>query len=329
MNFKKIICIFVCILAVISALTSCSPLASTAEEKKIVMTVGEYEVPYELYYYVTMNLKKDLPKATDEEIKEEAFEMLSEMYAVFSLAEDFGIDSEDKYIASIVDDASLLAIEECGGKKEYKEALAKNYMNDSVFRFLKKHSQTADELLSAIIESGKYPTKESALKKLFASDEFICVKQILVMSENSIASADETLYLTGEKHTDEEARKIAAEARDKALAGEDFDALVNKYGESLYMFNNKDGYYVCRGMWDKANEDAIFALKIGEVSEVIESPSGYSVFVRCDKSDKYIESHINDLANDYYKAQYNILLNERIKEMSVKTNDAFDTINED
>jgi parvulin-like peptidyl-prolyl isomerase len=80
---------------------------------------------------------------------------------------------------------------------------------------------------------------------------------------------------------------------------------------------------------DEDYENAAFDLEIGEVSEVIESPSGYSVFVRCDKSDKYIESHINDLANDYYKAQYNILLNERIKEMSVKTNDAFDTINED
>ncbi len=318
-----------CIVTAFSSLASCSTLSSTADEKKIVMTVGDYEVPYELYFYITMNLKKDLPDASDEEIQKEAFEMLSEMYAVFSLAEDFGIDSEDKYIASIVDDAVLLAIEECGGKKEYKKALSETYMNDSVFRFLKKHSQTADELLSAIIESGKYPTKENALKKLFASDEFICVKQILVMSENSIASSDDTLYLTGEKHTDEEARSIANEARDKALAGEDFDALVNKYGESLYMFNNTDGYYVCRGMWDKANEDAVFALDIGEISEVIESPSGYSVFVRCDKSEKYIDSHVDDLANDYYKAQYNNLLNERIKEMTVKTNEAFDTINKD
>ena len=329
MKLRKILCLLLCVITAFSCLVSCTVLSSDADEKKIVMTVGDYEVPYELYYYITMNLKKDLPEATEDEIKKEAFEMLCEMYAVFSLAEDFGIDSDDEYIASIVDDAAKMAIEECGGKKEYKEALAKTYMNDSVFRFLKKHAQTADELLSAIIKSGKYPTKEAALKKLFATDELVCVKQILVMSENSIASADETLYLTGEKHTDEEALAIANEARDKALAGENFDSLVNQYGESLYMFNNTDGYYVFRGMWDKANEEAVFALKVGEVSEVIESPSGFSVFVRCEKSDSYIDSHINDLANNYYKAQYNNLLNERIEEMTVKTNEAFDTINKD
>ncbi len=329
LKFRKILCFLLCIVTAFMSFASCSTLASTADEKKIIMTVGDYEVPYELYYYITMNLKKDLPDATKEELDKEAFEMLSEMYAVFSLAEDFGIDGDDEYIASIVDDAVLLAIEECGGKKEYKKALSETYMNDSVFRFLKKHSQTADELLSAIIESGKYPTKDSALKGVFASDEFICVKQILVMSENSIASADDTLYLTGEKHTDEEARKIAGEARDKALAGADFDSLVNKYGESLYMFNNTDGYYVCRGMWDKANEDAVFALEVGEISEVVESPSGYSVFLRCDKSEKYIDSHIDELANDYYAAQYNILLNERIEEMIVKTNEAFESMKEE
>ena len=47
--------------------------------------------------------------------------------------------------------------------------------------------------------------------------------------------------------------------------------LVKKYGESLYMINNTDGYYVCRGMWEKENEDAVFALDEGEISEVIKS----------------------------------------------------------
>ena len=95
------------------------------------------------------------------------------------------------------------------------------------------------------------------------------------------------------------------------------------------MFNNTDGYYVCRGMWDSANEDAVFALETSEVSEVVESPSGFSVFKRCEKSDGYIDSHVDDLANDYYKAQYNLLLNERIKEMTVKTNDAFEDLKKD
>ncbi|MBE6587176.1 MAG: hypothetical protein E7647_02030 [Ruminococcaceae bacterium] len=321
---RRIICILLCICTVFLSFASCSTLSSSAEERKTVLTVGEYEVPYELYYYVTNNLRKDLPEADEKTIEAEAFEMIREIYAVFSLAEDFGIDGDDKYIASIVDDAVKLAIEECGGKKEYKEALAEIHMNDSVFRLLKRHSQTAEELLSAIINSGKYPTDENALKNLVSGDEFIRVKQILIMSESSVSSADDTFYSTGEEHTDEEALEIAERVREKALAGEDFDSLVNEFGESLYMFNNTDGYYVCRGMWEKENEDAVFALEVGEISEVIKSPSGYSVFLRCDKSDSYIDSKIEDIADDYYKAQYNLLLKERIEKLTVEKTDAFE-----
>ncbi len=308
----------------ICALSSC--LASTAKERKTVMTVGEYDVPYEVYYYVTENLKSDLPDAADSEIEAEAFEMIKEIYAVFSLAHDFGVDPDDKYISSIVDDAVSAAIEECGSKGKYKDAISESNMNDSVFRLLKKHSQTADEILAALINSGKYPKDEEGIARLVKGDEFVCIKQVLVMSENSVNTFEDTLFTPAETHTDEEALAIAEKVRDKALAGEDFDALVKEYGESLYMFNNTDGYYVCRGMWDKVNESAVFALEVGDISEVIKSESGYSVFLRCEKSDDYISKNTDALAEDYYKAQYNLLLEKEISELEIETTEAYESI---
>ena len=154
---RKILSLILSATLLITALSACSTLASTKEEVATVMTVGDYKVPYEIYYYITMNLRRDMPGATDKEIEDEAFEMLREMYAVFSVAEDFGIAFDDKYIASVANDAAKAAIDECGSKEEYKKALGENYMNDSVFRFLKRHSRTADELLSAISTSDKYP----------------------------------------------------------------------------------------------------------------------------------------------------------------------------
>ncbi|MBQ8914922.1 MAG: peptidylprolyl isomerase [Clostridia bacterium] len=322
---KSIIAVLAAVL-VLASLCSCTVLSSTKRESEAVLTVGEHSVPYELYYYISENVKKDLPEADRQTVDGETYQILREMYAAFELAEDLGIAFDDEYIASAVDDAVSLAIEECGSKAKYKDALSENCMNDSVFRFLEKHSRTADEALAALIDSGKYPTDLDGVRSLVLSDEFVCVKQILVKSENSKSSYDDTYINAGEKKTDEEALAIAEKARDKALAGEDFDSLVNEYGESLYMFNNTDGYYVCRGMWDGVNEDAVFALEMGEVSEVIESESGYSVFLRCEKSESFIEKNASSLATDYHKAQYNLMLEKTAEELEVKPLEALESI---
>lgn len=289
------------------------------------MTVGDYEVPYELYYYISENLKSDMPDADAKTIEDEVFQTVKTLYAVFALGEDFGIEWDDEYINSVADDAAKLAIEECGGKEEYKKALAESSMNDSVYRFLEKHSKTADEILSAIIDSEEYHLDGESAKSLVMSDEFACVKQILVVSENSISTGEDMSFTTAAEHTDEEALAIAEKAHSEAVAGADFDSLVNEYGEALYMFDNTDGYYLCHGMWDDVNEDAVFALNVGDISDVIESEKGYSVFLRCEKDEEYVENNIDTLASNYYRGVYNILLQEKIDSLTVITNDVYDS----
>lgn len=324
MRYIKLVSLVCFAAIVLSCLSSCAVLSSTKEEKTVVMTVGEYEVPYELYYYITENLKKSY--SDEETIKEEREKTLVEIYSVFALGEDLGIAFDDDYIASIADDAAKFAIEDCGGKSEYKKALAKNYMNDSVYRFLERYSATAAEALSAVSQSSKIPKDDKGIIALAKGDEFIRVKQILVIGENGTESVDDTYFQTKEPHTNEEALAIAKKACDRAKAGEDFDSLVKEYGESLFMFNNTDGYYLCRGMWDQVNEDAAFALEVGEVSDVVESESGYSVFLRCEKSDAYIESHADDIREDLCKAEYELSLEKLRSEMTVTETEALKEI---
>ena len=324
MNFKRIASVVLAAVMAAACLSSCTVLSSTDRERECVLTVGEYEVPYELYYYITENLRNTI--SDEDEIRAECEKTLKDIYAVFAVAEDYGIEFDDEYIASIADDAAMFAIEDCGGKKEYKKALAENHMNDSVYRFLERYSATAAELLSAITDSNEFPSDTKGIEALAKGDEFICVKQILVVGEGGTASVDDTYFQTKEPHTDEEALAIAKKALKRAQAGEDFDSLVNEYGESLYMFNNTDGYYVCRGMWEKVNEDAVFGLEVGEISEVVESESGYSVFLRCETSDAYIEDHIDDIAESYYKAQYELKLEAARAELEVEEKEALESI---
>ena len=79
-------------------------------------------------------------------------------------------------------------------------------------------------------------------------------------------------------------------------------------------------------MWDQVNEDAAFALEVGEVSDVVESESGYSVFLRCEKSDAYIESHADDIREDLCKAEYELSLEKLRSEMTVTETEALKEI---
>lgn len=289
-------------------------LSSSKEERETVMRVGDYDVPYEVLRYYVMNFRADGVDDPDGRAKE----AIKSLYAMMSLAADYDIDANGEYISSLANDTVNEAIADCGGEKEYKKAIAENNMNDSVFRLLSKNSILREEIYVKMLSAGDIDTDENHMREIIGSDEFICVKQILIMGENSQNTQDGTVVTPAKTHTDEEAAALAETARERAESGEDFDSLVAEYGESLYMFSNTDGYYLCRGMWDIENENAAFALEIGEVSSVIKSRAGYSVFKRCEKSSEYIEKNLNKISNDYYGALLALAVEDRAKDMSIE-----------
>lgn len=287
----------------ISCLFSCTRLSSTKEEKEGILKIGDSTVPYELYRYLALNFKKDYPSESDEQLKERVESTLLDIYTVVEAAKSYGLSPDGDYFEEAADNAVQLAIDSAGGKSEYKKQLDESFMTDSVFRFLTKKDALNDELYYAMINAGDLDDSEEHVLSLALGDEFICVKQVLITDENSNNSG-ELFYKPAKAHTEEEAAEIAESVREKAVSGENFDTLVKDYGESLYMMQNTEGYYVCRGMWEQENEDAVFALDVGEISPVVKSRAGFSVFLRCEKDASQIKSHISSIAEDYGRAVF-------------------------
>ena len=108
-----------------------------------------------------------------------------------------------------------------------------------------------------------------------APPEEISAQHLLVMYQGSKSAAKSI------KRSREEARARANDALDAIKRGQDFDKVVSAYTDepgggarrgSLGKFS--------RDRMVKAFSDAAFALKVGEISTVIESPFGFHVIRR-------------------------------------------------
>lgn len=311
MHGKQILTLGICLgMLALSGCGSTSDVPkSTKEEQKAVMTVDGIDVPYEIYRYVALNYKEQYEAEAggdtgiwDGADGNELFGRLNEnvektiinLYATQSMCAQYDISPDDDMIAKEVDQKMDELYEQYEDDMAlYTESLTEAHMNDSVYRFLVRNDLLSDALFYAMYNAGEFPDNED-LTPIFASDEFIRVKQILISADNG--------------NTDEENLAKAEEIYRMVTAGADFDTLVQEYGQDLYLFNNDDGYYIARGTRYPEFEKAAFSLEVGEVSGIVASSAGYSIIKRYEKDEQYLADHYDDLRTEYYSALYNVRL---------------------
>lgn len=115
--------------------------------------------------------------------------------------------------------------------------------------------------------------KEAALRA--REPKSIAAKHILIMHDKSERKPPEV------HRTKEEAKKRAEECLAKARKGADFDALVAEYTDEPGGAERKGdlGTFEKKTMV-KAFGDAAFALEVGQISNVVETPFGFHVIKR-------------------------------------------------
>ena len=308
--FRKSVSLFLILTLLLPLFTACGgdPLASTEDDLRTVLTIGGMDVPYEFYRALVLSYRDRAPGATAQEIRDRVMDALREVYAVFSLCADYDVDPEDTYITEQVDLRVQELMDQYKDKAAYAKALQEVYMNDSVYRRMQQREICSDTLYYAMVRAGDLPTDAAELQKILESDAFIRIKQILIVGEKEPVAADGTYFTPSEEHTNEEAMALLTRARERFLFGADFDELVAEYGQSLYMVSNTDGYYLCRGMWDEVNEGAVFALAENEISPIVESEKGFSLFLRCEKEEAYLVDHFEELCDEYRTALFTLAL---------------------
>ena len=175
----------------------------------------------------------------------------------------------------------------------------------------------SDALQTALFEKGgKYYANKETLQDYY-DDTVVGAKHILIQTSGM---GDE------EKA---EAKKTIQGYLDKILASDDqastFDQYMNEHSEDSGLAQYPDGYTFMSGDMVSEFEDAVAALKVGEITpEVVESSYGYHIIMRIEPDPEEIDDET--LKERYQEDTYSGLLDEWTQSAEISTSDALEKL---
>ena len=283
------------------------------------MKIGGFDVSFEHYRYLYMNIRDELLSSEndytaedlDTQIRDTVMKSLKHYASISELAKNkkISLTSDDSaYIDELVNET----ISDYGSEEEFQNALREAYSTEDFFRYALELQQLETKLRS-------YMTSE-ATGELAADDatiendvykNFYRAKQVLIKNDNG-KSKTQNLEL---------ANKILSDA----LSGENFDTLIEEYSEDT----TGGDYCFTAGQLLEEFENAVSSISSGEIySEVVETEVGYHIVMRTDITEDYINSHFDDLRSAYLARRFNETLTEYSDTLEVKKEEIYDTLTE-
>ena len=326
---KRILSIILALVTVFSSALCLFSCSDKKQNEKIVGAVGGYEVKYEEFRWLTLQFKDRLEETYGEGIwdnEESAAKYLPELqnavytsilanYAVLTLCDelnentgddtkfiDINGEEETKIINNYINDT----IDELGSRAAFRQALKKNYMTEDLYRFITGVDVCESILFNYYCSIGYIDDSYEAGIK-YIEDNFIRTVHV---------------YIENDKGESVEANRTLANAiREKLLAGEKMSDLITKYGEDAYI-SAENGYYFTHNTYSEAYEQAAFALEIDQISDVVETYSGFYVIQRLGLDMGYILlNYDSTLKNQYLLAEFDKYLAECKATLSFELND--------
>ena len=296
----------------------------TEEENETVLWIGETPVTRDLYDYFYKNHERSSDTEAMSAAEKEAFlrekteRSLTDFYATFSIGAQYGISPEHADVKSMYD--RLLYLTRYGGtdfgytlpgfqdEADYHSYLKNNYMTDRVYRLTMQKTAVEYYAASAFTATQTSIEKEEILAFFRNADEARRMTFCAVFYSNFAASGrSEDEIRQGTREQAELAYRVLKNAENNA----DFVNIAIQYSPSVAPVTIENGMYL--GRYDSDSlfapvVDTLFEMEINEVSRIIETPEGFFIIRRLDKSEEYLTNEDNSdtlrssyLSNQFYK----------------------------
>lgn len=130
------------------------------------------------------------------------------------------------------------------------------------------------------------------------------------------------VYLTSEEISQEELEAKKKEISEKVQSGEDFQALAGQYSDSPMKENQGDLGHFKKGELDKALEQAVVKLNVGEIAPWVQAKNGWYLLKLEEKKESRLMSFDEakkDIEEKLFSEKRNKKLEEFLKELKEKS----------
>ncbi len=236
---------------------------------------------------------------TFKNIKKYAANMVNRYNLPYMLADSMNIKlTEDDYttIKKNMDEE----IKTAGGREAFDKYKDEKFLSYELYNFLST-SEYLEQKIFAEFQKANVPASE--ISKYY-DEKYSLVKHVLVnKAEEKDASGNAKDEATIKKENDE-AKTKAQLVLQKAKANESFEDLIKKYNQDPGMTDNPEGYFVTNDdSYVKAFQDAALKLKVGEISDLVETEYGWHVLKRVDPTEFY-KKNAETMKSEYYSNEF-------------------------
>ncbi len=198
----------------------------------------------------------------DDKIKKAAYEGMATKQLLAELAEKNGVTLTDEEVKQGRD--SIDEFEKSNGKDALLSNIAAiGLSSEEDYLELYKTVMLNQKIQTDYAANPDKYIEDGVNLEDYSSDSRVSVKHVLIKNTDS-------------KFSDPKA--TADEVLKKAKSGEDFDALMKEYNEDPG--ETESGYTFGKGEMVKEFENAAFALKYNEISDIVETQYGYHIIKR-------------------------------------------------
>lgn len=336
-KFLRAIALILLVCTMLFVCASCAEeVGAGHNDRTTVLKIGDYKVTMDQYRYLCYKIRNATdggdrtywtthPEA-EAKFRQDVLKEIAAIYAVYSLCEEFEIELSDEEEAQL-NDVMRSYIKPYGSEDAFLAAAAKNHMTGDLVRMEVELEMLKGKLYEKLTDArtNAIRSDDASVEAALAQGQFYGVRYILLQHTKTAGEADKAMNLG-----------ILQGLRDRVASGESitevyqraYDVAVQTPSVTYQLSQgNKNGSYFIKGYQDEIAENAVLALPIGGVSEVLEI-GDYDIFYQRIALDMtYLRgSGFSNLREQYAQKQFSDLLEKRAQELLdlVKYKSAYD-----